>query len=57
MPSVPTTLGQYVLLGQYKNWSKESHKSAAHWQQGTPMEMLLRIGHLIHFNEKVKVSY
>jgi hypothetical protein len=57
MPSVPTTLGQYVLLGQYKNWSKESHKSAAHWQQGTPMEMLLRVGHLIHFNEKVKVSY
>jgi hypothetical protein len=40
-----------------KNWSKKSQKSGAHWQQGTPTEMLLRGGHLIHFNNKVKVSY
>jgi hypothetical protein len=39
-----------------KNWSKKSQKSVAHWQQGTPMEMLLRGGHLIHFKEKVKVT-
>jgi hypothetical protein len=25
-----------------KNWSKKSQKSGAHWQQGTPTEMLLR---------------
>jgi hypothetical protein len=24
-----------------KNWSKKSQKSGAHWQQGTPTEMLL----------------
>jgi hypothetical protein len=40
-----------------KNWSKKSQKSGAHWQQGTPTEMLLQGGHLIHFNKKVKVSY
>jgi hypothetical protein len=40
-----------------KNWSKKSQKSGAHWQQGTPMEMLLRGGQLLHFNEKVKISY
>jgi hypothetical protein len=36
---------------------KISQKNGAHWQQGTPVEMLLQGGHLIHFNEKVKVSY
>jgi hypothetical protein len=40
-----------------KNWSKKLQKSGAHWQQGTPTKMLLRGSHLIHFNEKVKVSY
>jgi hypothetical protein len=40
-----------------KNWSKKSQKSGAHWQQGTPTEMLLQGGHLIHFSDKVKVSY
>jgi hypothetical protein len=40
-----------------KNWSKKLQKSGTHWQQGTPTEMLLRGGHLIHFNKKVKVSY
>jgi hypothetical protein len=40
-----------------KNWSKKSQKSGAHRQQGTPTETLLRGGHLIHFNDKVKVSY
>jgi hypothetical protein len=24
-----------------KNWSKKSQKTAAHWQQGIPMEMFL----------------
>ena len=32
-------------------------KSGATWQQGTPVEMMLRGGHLIHFSDKVKVSY
>jgi hypothetical protein len=40
-----------------KNWSKKSQKSGAHWQQGTPTEMMLRGGHLIHFSDKMKVSY
>jgi hypothetical protein len=40
-----------------KNWSKKSQKSSATWQQGTATEMMLRGGHLIHFNDKVKVSY
>jgi hypothetical protein len=40
-----------------KNWSKKSQKSSATWQQGTATEMILRSGHLIHFNDKVKVSY
>jgi hypothetical protein len=40
-----------------KNWSKKSQKSGAHWQQGKPTKMLLQGGHLIHFNEKVKVSF
>jgi hypothetical protein len=40
-----------------KNWSKKLQKSGAHWQQGTPTEMMLRGGHLIHFSDKVKVSY
>jgi hypothetical protein len=40
-----------------KNWSKKSQKSSTTWQQGTTMEMMLRGGHLIHFNDKVKVLY
>jgi hypothetical protein len=40
-----------------KNWSKKSQKSSTTWQQGTATEMMLRGGHLIHFNDKVKVSY
>jgi hypothetical protein len=40
-----------------KNWSKKSQKSSTTWQQGTSTEMMLRGGHLIHFNDKVKVSY
>jgi hypothetical protein len=40
-----------------KNWLKKSQKSSAHWQQGTPTEMMLRGGHLIYFSNKVKVSY
>jgi hypothetical protein len=43
--------------GKTKNWSKKSQKSSATWQQGTTTEMMLRGGHLIHFNDKVKVSY
>jgi hypothetical protein len=43
--------------GKTKNWSKKSQKSSATWQQGTATEMMLRGGHLIHFNNKVKVSY
>jgi hypothetical protein len=40
-----------------KNWSKKSQKSSTTWQQGTTTEMMLRSGHLIHFSDKVKVSY
>jgi hypothetical protein len=40
-----------------KNWSKKSQKSGAHWQQGIPTEMMLRGDHLIHFSDKVKLSY
>jgi hypothetical protein len=40
-----------------KNWSKKSQKSSTTWQQGTATEMMLRGGHLINFNDKVKVSY
>jgi hypothetical protein len=40
-----------------KNWSKRSQKTAAHWHQGTQTKMLLRGGHLINFNDKVKVTY
>jgi hypothetical protein len=40
-----------------KNWSKKSQKSSATWQQCTATEMMLRGGHLIHFNDKVKVLY
>jgi hypothetical protein len=40
-----------------KNWSKKSQKSAAHWQQDTPTEMLLRGGHLINFKKKVRLTY
>jgi hypothetical protein len=40
-----------------KNWSKKSQKSGVHWQQGTPTELMLQSGRLIHFNDKVKVSY
>jgi hypothetical protein len=40
-----------------KNWSKKSQKNSTTWQQGTATEMMLRGGHLIHFNDKVKVSY
>jgi hypothetical protein len=40
-----------------KNWSKKSQKSSITWQQGTATEMMLRGGYLIHFNDKVKVSY
>jgi hypothetical protein len=43
--------------GKTKNWSKKSQKSSATWQQGTATEMMLRGGHLIHFNDKVKVLY
>jgi hypothetical protein len=43
--------------GKTKNWSKKSQKSSATWQQGTATEMMLRGGHLIHFSDKVKVSY
>jgi hypothetical protein len=43
--------------GKTKNWSKKSQKSSATYQQGTATEMMLRGGHLIHFNDKVKVSY
>jgi hypothetical protein len=43
--------------GKAKNWSKKSLKSGATWQQGTPTEMMLRGGHLIHFSDKVKVLY
>jgi hypothetical protein len=43
--------------GKMKNWSKKSQKSSATWQQGMATEMMLRGGHLIHFNDKVKVSY
>jgi hypothetical protein len=40
-----------------KNWSKKLQKSSATWQQGTTTEMMLRGGHLIHFNDEVKASY
>jgi hypothetical protein len=40
-----------------KNWSKRSRKSAAHWHQGTPTEMLLQGNYLINFNDKMKVTY
>jgi hypothetical protein len=46
-----------IFCGKTKNWSKKSQKSGATWQQGTPTEMMLRGGHLIHFSDKVKVSY
>jgi hypothetical protein len=40
-----------------KNWLKKLQKIAAHWEQCTPTEMLLRGSHLIHFSKKVRVSY
>ena len=40
-----------------KNWSKKLQKTTNTWLQGTVTEMMLRSGHLIYFNEKVKVSY
>jgi hypothetical protein len=40
-----------------KNWSKKLQKSSKTWQQGTSTEMMLRGGHLIHFNDKMKVLY
>jgi hypothetical protein len=40
-----------------KNWSKRLQKSAVHWHQGIPTEMLLQGGHLINFNDKVIVTY
>jgi hypothetical protein len=43
--------------GKTKNWSKKSQKSSATWQQGRATEMMLQGGHLIHFSDKVKVSY
>jgi hypothetical protein len=46
-----------IFCGKMKNWSKKLQKSGATWQQGTPTEMMLRGGHLIHFSDKVKVSY
>jgi hypothetical protein len=46
-----------IFCGKTKNWSKKSQKSSTTWQQGTPTEMMLRGSHLIHFSEKVKVSY
>jgi hypothetical protein len=46
-----------IFCSKTKNWSKKSQKSGATWQHGTPTEMMLRGGHLIHFNDKVKVSY
>jgi hypothetical protein len=46
-----------IFCGKTKNWLKKSQKSSATWQQGTATEMMLRGGHFIHFNDKVKVSY
>jgi hypothetical protein len=46
-----------IFCGKTKNWSKKSQKSSATWQQGTATEMMLQGGYLIHFNNKVKVSY
>ena len=40
-----------------KNWSKKSQKTKGTWHQGTMTKMMLRGGHFIYFNEKVKVSY
>lgn len=41
-----------------KNWSKKSQKTRSTWQEGSTMtEMMLRGGHLIYFNNQVKVSY
>src|SRR5450759_2518746 len=40
-----------------KNWSKKSQKTKGTWHQGTMTEMMLRGGHLIYFNNQVKVSY
>jgi hypothetical protein len=65
LQSVPTSLMELAAFrnkvdnfcDKTKNWSKKSQKSGAHWQQGTPTEMLLQGGHLIHFSDKMKVSY
>ena len=40
-----------------KNWSKKSQKTKSTWHQGTMTEMMLRGGHLIYFNNQIKVSY
>ena len=40
-----------------KNWTKKLQKTSATWHQGIATEMMLQGGHLIYFNEKVKVSY
>jgi flavodoxin len=46
-----------IFCGKTKNWSKKSQECGTTWQQGTPTEMMLRDSHLIHFSDKVKVSY
>ena len=43
--------------GKTNNWSKKLQKNSTTWQQGIATEMMLRGGHLIHFSDKVKVSY
>ena len=40
-----------------KNWSNKLQKNKGTWHQGIVTEMMLRGGHLICFDEKVKVSY
>ena len=46
-----------IFCSKMKNWSKKLQKNSTIWQQGTATEMMLQGGHLIHFNDKVKVSY
>ena len=46
-----------IFCSKMKNWSKKSQKGGSIWQQCTPTEMILQGGYLIHFSDKVNMSY